>query len=110
MPPTPPGILAVPHSIGPKVTRIKVIIAIKIDDEIMYVHPTSPGSLEAVVERGMEGTTAAPHLAGAEIEYIVPNIDPEYAAQSARYGRFQPRRNGKYPRSWEDPARQEWPR
>jgi len=33
MPPTPPGILAIPHEIGPKVTRIPVIIAIKIDDE-----------------------------------------------------------------------------
>jgi len=26
--PTPPGIIAIPHAIGPKVTRIPVIIAI----------------------------------------------------------------------------------
>ena len=46
---------------------------IQIDNELMYVWETSPGSKTATVERGWNGTTAASHLAGA-----VTIVDPKF--------------------------------
>jgi hypothetical protein len=97
--------------VGPNRTRFPIMAAIKLDDEVLYVWRfwTGIGEPQCQVYRGMEGTVAAPHEAGTEIEYITPTLDPAFAAQFARYGRLVQRRNGKYPHSWEDPARQDWP-
>lgn len=106
------------HDVGPKVTRIPVVQAIKIDDEIIYISraPAAPdgrpwpkGTPQVWARRGMEGTTPAEHAEGAEIEFITATITPEQAAEAKRYGRFVQRRNGSYPHSWEDPSRQDWP-
>jgi hypothetical protein len=46
---------------------------IQIDNELMYVWETSPGSKTATVERGWNGTTAAAHAVGA-----VAIVDPKF--------------------------------
>jgi hypothetical protein len=46
---------------------------IQIDNELMYVWETSPGSKTATVERGWNGTAAAAHAAGS-----VTIIDPKF--------------------------------
>jgi hypothetical protein len=46
---------------------------IQIDNELMYVWETSPGSKTATVERGWNGTAASAHAAGA-----VTIIDPKF--------------------------------
>jgi hypothetical protein len=46
---------------------------IQIDNELMYVWETSPGSKTAEVERGWNGTAAAAHAAGA-----VTIVDPKF--------------------------------
>lgn len=104
-------ILTLAHDIGPKRTRFRVVVAIRIDDEIMYVcrSYSDHGEPRSVVRRGREGTTAVAHEAGAEIEFIAATISPEQSAAAKRYGRFVQYRTGRYPHSWEDPSRQDWP-
>ena len=101
--------LFIPHPIGPNRTRFVVMAAIRIEDEIVYVTRfwNGVGEPKCRVPRGMEGTTAAPHAAGTEYEYIVAHPDPEWVA-ATEHGRFIQRPNGSYPHSWEDPSRQDW--